>query len=89
MVRSAIFSLMLCLIASACLADQVTLKNGDRLTGSIVKYDQEKLFMKSELAGDITFFWSAVSGIVSTKPLHIFEERADHRRPGYHARRYI
>lgn len=54
-------------------ADQVTLKNGDRLTGTIVKTDDEKktLAIKTELAGDVTVQWDAVTAIVSSQPLHL------------------
>jgi putative salt-induced outer membrane protein YdiY len=66
-------SLSLSLFSLALQADQVTLKNGDRLSGSIVKTDDEAktLFIKTELAGDVTIPWDAVTGIVSSQPLHI------------------
>ena len=35
-------------------ADQVFLKNGDRLSGQIVKLTEGKLVLKSELAGEVT-----------------------------------
>jgi len=57
--------------AGTALADQVTLKNGDRLTGTIVKTDEDKLEFKSEFAGDIKLPWSAVVAIVSAEPLHV------------------
>jgi putative salt-induced outer membrane protein YdiY len=66
---------MLSLSLSATLAgaDQVTLKNGDRLTGTIEKTDDDKktLEIKTELAGDVTVPWDAVTGIVSSQPLHL------------------
>ncbi len=52
-------------------ADQVVLKNGDRISGSIMKYDGKNLVLKSELAGDITIPWSAVTDIKSTEPLNV------------------
>src|SRR5438445_10862990 len=54
-------------------SDQVTLKNGDRLSGSVVKTDDDAktLLIKTELAGDVTVPWDAVTGIVSSQPLHI------------------
>jgi hypothetical protein len=36
------------------LADQVTLKNGDRVTGQIVKKDGDKLTVKSGLMGEVS-----------------------------------
>jgi small nuclear ribonucleoprotein (snRNP)-like protein len=62
---------VLSLYASVTLADQVTLKNGDRLSGTIVKTDEDKLEMKSEFAGDVKLPWSAVVAIVSAEPLHV------------------
>jgi len=62
--------LLLSALASlALLADQVTLKNGDRITGQIVKKDGDKLTMKSELMGEVTIPWAAVTSISSSGPL--------------------
>jgi len=59
------------LFALAASADQVTLKNGDRLTGRIVKSDGKSLLLKTDSAGEITVKWEAVSGIVSSQPLSV------------------
>jgi hypothetical protein len=53
------------------MADQVTLKNGDRLTGSIVKSDAKTLLIKTEFAGEVNVQWDAVSGMMSSQPLHL------------------
>jgi YD repeat-containing protein len=58
-------------LTPALLADQVSLKNGDRLTGAIVKSDAKTLVLKTEAAGDVTFQWSAIDAITSTQPLHV------------------
>ena len=71
MVRNVFLPMLLCFCAASALADQVTLKNGDRLSGTIVKTDDDKLEMKSEFAGDVKLPWSAVVAIVSAEPLHI------------------
>jgi len=52
-------------------ADQVTLKNGDRLTGTIVKSDAKTMLIKTELAGDVNVQWDAVTSIVSSQALHL------------------
>lgn len=54
-------------------ADQVTLKNGDRLTGTIIKTsdDSKTLLMKTDFAGDVTIQWDAVTAIESSQPLHL------------------
>jgi putative salt-induced outer membrane protein len=69
--RRVLLAMALFLSAVTTFADQVTLKNGDRLTGAIVKFDEDKLVIKSEFAGDISLQWSAVVAIVSTEPLHV------------------
>jgi putative salt-induced outer membrane protein YdiY len=53
------------------LADQVILKNGDRLTGTIEKSDGNELVIKTEFAGEVTVKWSAVQELNSAEPLHV------------------
>ena len=62
---------MLCFFAGSVMADQVTLKNGDRLTGTIVKSDAKTLLIKTEFAGEVNVQWDAVSAMVSSQPLHL------------------
>jgi putative salt-induced outer membrane protein YdiY len=57
----------LLLLATAIRADQVTLKNGDRLSGKIVSSDAKTLLLKSEFAGDVTIQWGAITAIESTE----------------------
>jgi putative salt-induced outer membrane protein len=52
-------------------ADQITMKNGDRLTGTIVKFDGKGLTVKSDYAGDLVIKWEAVAGVTSGQPLNI------------------
>jgi putative salt-induced outer membrane protein YdiY len=52
-------------------ADQVTLKNGDRITGTIEKSDAKVLVIKSEFAGEVTIQWDAITSIQSTNPLFL------------------
>ena len=61
----------LCLCATAVQADQLTLKNGDRLTGTIVKSDAKTLLLKTDFAGNINLEWAAVTSIVSSQTLHL------------------
>src|SRR5579863_10444715 len=72
MVRNSLFvCLTLGLLCPALFADTVSLKNGDRLTGTIVKSDGKVLVIKTEFAGEVTLQWSAVDTINSTQPLHV------------------
>jgi len=53
------------------MADQVTLKNGDRVTGEIVKKDAGNLTVKSAFMGSVTIPWNQVSEIKSDAPLTV------------------
>ena len=53
------------------LADQVSLKNGDRLTGTIIQSDGKTLVLHTEYAGDLTVKWDVVKAIESSEPLHV------------------
>ena len=64
-------SLSVLAFSSALFADQVVLKNGDRLTGTITKSDDKTLLIKTEFAGDVTVQWPAVQEVSSTQPLHV------------------
>lgn len=63
--------LLLPLFASALFGDQVVLKNGDTVTGSIVKKDGGKLTIKSEFLGEVSMPWTAVQSIRSDEPLTV------------------
>ncbi len=64
-------ALLVLTFCSALFADQVVLKNGDRLTGTITKSDDKTLLIKTEFAGDVTVQWPAVQEITSAQPLHV------------------
>jgi putative salt-induced outer membrane protein YdiY len=59
------------LCPASLLADQIVLKNGDRLTGSIEQSDTKTLVIKTEFAGEVTVQWPAVQEINSTQALHV------------------
>jgi putative salt-induced outer membrane protein len=72
MKRTAIFvSSLVCLAASAAWADQVVLKNGDRVTGSIVKKDGKNLTIKTDHFGVVTTTWDQVESIKADKPVNV------------------
>jgi putative salt-induced outer membrane protein len=58
-------------LASVAFADQITLKNGDHLTGTVVKSDGKTLVLHTEFAGDVTVQFAAVTQITTDKPLHV------------------
>lgn len=69
--RIYVVSVFLFLCPTGALADQVALKNGDRLTGTIIKSDAKTLLIKTDLAGDVNVQWDAVTSIVSSQTLHL------------------
>jgi len=69
--RSLLLVLLWGLLGSATVADQVTLKNGDRLTGTIVSSDAKTLLIKTEFEGDVTIKWDAISAISSDQDLNL------------------
>jgi putative salt-induced outer membrane protein YdiY len=72
MTRKLLFiSLPLLFFVSAAWADQVTLTNGDRVTGKIVKKDGATLTFKSDMFGDVTIPWDKVTDVVSDEPLTV------------------
>lgn len=56
----------------------MTLKNGDRLSGNIIKYDGKNLVLKSDLAGEVTIPWENVTGVTSTQPLNLTLKDGQH-----------
>ncbi len=69
--RSLLCLSLIMIFASVALADQVTLKNGDRLSGNIVSGDGKTLLIKTDFAGDVTIQWDAIVGIESTQSLNL------------------
>jgi hypothetical protein len=62
---------VLCSLAVCLHADQVVLKNGDRVTGSIVKKDDKAVTIKSDLFGVISAPWDQVDSIKTDKPVTV------------------
>ena len=65
--------ILICLALSAGLlsAGQVVLKNGDRITGQIVKSDAKTLVLKTAYAGDVTIDMAQVASIEADDLLHV------------------
>ncbi len=62
-------ALLLLLCVSSLCAEQVSLKNGDHLTGTIVSMDGKKLVLKTAYAGDVSIDWDSVDKFTSDQPL--------------------
>lgn len=65
-----LFSLV-CVAASVTWGDQVVLKNGDRVTGSIIKKDGKNLTIKTDQFGVVTTSWDQVESVKADKPVNV------------------
>ena len=66
LVWSALSVVLVCSCVAAE-AEQVSLKNGDHLSGSIVTMDGKKLVLKTSYAGEVSIDWAEVSQFSSDK----------------------
>ena len=71
--RIKLFIVFLCaaMISTSVYADEIYLKNGDRLTGKIESLVDGKLILKSDLAGTITIDFSNIKTLSSSDPIEV------------------
>ena len=69
--RGLICLALILLGTSLAQADQVVLKNGDRLTGKIVSGDGKTLLLTTEFTGDVTIQWDAITSMESTEDVYL------------------
>ena len=62
---------LLVLMTIPAFADQVVLKNGDKLTGTIAKSDGKTLVLKTDYAGDLTIKFDDIQSMSSTGDLNV------------------
>lgn len=55
----------------SAVADEVRLKNGDRITGKVVSMQKKELIMDTTYAGKLTIDWSEVSNLTSEKSITV------------------
>ena len=67
----ALFPLLLAFTSPMLFADQVSFKNGDRLTGSIVKSDVQTLLITTAVAGEVTVSEQEIQQLSSDIPFHV------------------
>ena len=71
-IKTLLFILVLLLLGfTTAFADEVRLKNGDRLTGKIVRMEEDKLVLKTDYAGDITIAWNQVAGLSADEKIKV------------------
>lgn len=68
MVRAAVVAAVLLLAVSPLHADQIELKNGDRLSGTIVKYTGETLVFTTPYSKEIPIAWAEVQAVSTDEP---------------------
>jgi hypothetical protein len=59
------------LTASPAWADQIVLKDGDRITGEIIKKDQLTVTMRSKNFGTVTLKWDDIATVSTDQPLNV------------------
>lgn len=64
-------ALLLFQMADPCRADEVLMKNGDRIQGTVISMTQGKLVLKTTYAGEITIKWSQVAKLITEAPLEV------------------
>lgn len=64
--------LLVIFFVSAASADELLMKNGDRLQGSVVSMSSGKLVFKTSYAGEITIKWDQVAKLTTEKPLEAY-----------------
>jgi ribosomal protein S1 len=64
----ALFTVAVC---ETLLADEVRMRNGDRITGKIVKMENRVLLFKMSYAGDVSIKWEDVEAVKADSPVQV------------------
>ena len=67
----AMFMILLVLTISHTSADELRMKNGDRLTGTVVAMESGKLTFKTTYAGKLSIAWDEIARITTDEPLRV------------------
>ncbi len=73
-INSVLLFFIICLaifMAASGFADEVHLKNGDRLTGKVVRMQDDKLILKTGYAGEISIAWKEVAALRTDGPVKV------------------
>ncbi len=55
-------------------ADEILMKNGDRITGTVVSMEGELLLFRTSYAGDLSIRWEEISELKTEEPIHVILE---------------
>lgn len=72
--KAGIFALVAFLMAMVCpiaQGDQLTLKNGEKLLGTVVSKGGDKLTFKSQSLGEVTVPWASIESLSTEAPLAV------------------
>jgi putative salt-induced outer membrane protein YdiY len=69
--RTLLHLLLAALAGSTLLADTITLKNGDRLSGKILNTDEKAVVVKTDYAGEVKIDLAAIVSLTSDAPLNV------------------
>jgi putative salt-induced outer membrane protein YdiY len=67
----AILMMVLLFGISTAAADELHLKNGDRITGEVISMENNKLVFKTAYAGQITVEWQDVASLTTESPITV------------------
>lgn len=60
-----------CWLPGIALADQIVMKDGDRITGNIIKKDMQTVTMQSKNFGTVTLKWDDIATVNTDQPLNV------------------
>ena len=58
-------------LVAPVMADEIRLKNGDRLSGKVVRMEEGKLIFETSYAGEITIKWDEISNLSTEEPIRV------------------
>jgi putative salt-induced outer membrane protein YdiY len=64
-------AVLLALLVNPAVADEIRMKNGDVLTGQILKKETDRVILKTTYAGEVPIQWSEVANVITDQPLHV------------------
>jgi len=74
------YFLLAAFLAPSLFADTVTLKNGDRITGKILKTDGSAVVIKTDYAGEVKIDLAAITSLTSDEPLNVALKNGEQAR---------
>jgi putative salt-induced outer membrane protein YdiY len=66
-----IFVMSMLLIAENVMADEIWLKNGDRMMGTVKKMEDKVLIFKTSYAGGISIKWDEITAVTTDSPIEM------------------